>query len=141
MAKRIALTDHIAIDGVTFDSSSVRSVAFTSDDEQVPAGGFNASGQTEILPGQRTRSVTLEMFMDRTTGSVRQVLYPLHRDKSSFDFVWRADMNAAVSSQNPELRGTVKLPTWNEGATFGEVEVATLEFVSQSSNPLEFFET
>ena len=141
MAKRIALTDHIALDGVTFDSSEVRSVAFSSEDEQIDAGGFNTTGVVEFLPGQRTRSVTLEMYMDRASGEARQVLYPLHRDKTSFDFVWRADMNAVVSATNPELRGTVKLPTWNEGATFGEVEVVTLEFISQSSNPLEFYAT
>jgi len=141
MAKRIALTDHIALDGVTFDSSDVRSVAFSSEDEQVNVGGFNASGVTEFLPGQRTRSVTLEVYMNRATGSIHQVLYPLHRDKTTFDFVWRADVNASVSSTNPELRGSVKLPTWNEGAAFGTEETATLEFISQASNPLEFYAT
>lgn len=141
MAKRIALTDHIALDGVTFDSSDIRSVAFTSEDEQVDVGGFNANGVTEFLPGQRTRSVTLEVYMNRASTSIHQVLYPLHRDKTTFDFVWRADVNNTVSSTNPELRGSVKLPTWNEGATFGEAEVATLEFISQASNPLEFYAT
>lgn len=141
MAKRIALTDHIQIDGVTFDSSQVRSVAFASEDEQVDAGGFNADGVTEFLPGQRTRSVTLEFYMDRASGAMHQVLYPLHRDKTAFDFEWNADQNSSVSATNPELRGTVKLPTWNEGASFGEVEVATLTFISQASDPLEFYET
>jgi hypothetical protein len=141
MAKRIALTDYIEIDNVTFNVSDVRSVAFTSEDAQIDAGGFNADGETTILPGVRTKSVTLEFYTNRASGAMHQILYPLHRDRSSFDFSWRADQNAGASATNPELRGTVKLPTWNEGATFGDVEVTSLTFVSQADNGLEFYAT
>lgn len=141
MSKRVALTDYIELDNVSFSNGEVRSISFTSEDEQVPAGGFNPDGETEILPGLRTRAVTIEFYTDRASGAMHQVLYPLHRDRSSFDFVWRANQNASVSATNPELRGTVKLPSWSEGATFGEVETTSLTFTSVQSDGLEFYET
>lgn len=141
MGKRIALYDYFEIDGVQFDTGEVRSVAFSSEDEQVDASGFNATGNDETLSGKRAKSVTLEVFMKRDAGSVKDILYPLHRDRATFEFVWRADQNAGVSATNPELRGDVTLPTWAEGATRGEVEVATLTFISQGDAGLEFYDT
>lgn len=139
--KRIALTDYVAVDGVSFAAGFVRSVAFTSDDAQIDVSGFNATGTDEILAGSRTQSVTVEFFMTRANAEVHQVLYPLHRDKTIFDFEWRANQNAVASATNPALRGSVKLPSWVEGATRGDVETASLTFISDSSNPLEFYET
>lgn len=139
--KRIALYDKVTIDGVSFGNGFVRSVEFTSEDEQVDASGFNASGSDEILAGKRALSVTVEFFMTRASNEVHQVLYPLHRDKTIFDFEWYTNQNASVSSTNPALRGSVKLPSWTEGATRGEVETATLTFLSDPSNPLEFYYT
>ncbi len=139
--KRIALYDGFTIDGVSFDSGFVRSVSFVSDDEQIDASGFNATGDDEILAGKRTKSVTLEFFMTRASNEVHQVLYPLHKNKTIFDFAWIANQNAGPSATNPELRGSVKLPSWSEGATRGDVEVTSLTFISDPSNPLEFYET
>lgn len=139
--KRIALYDYIEIDQVSFASGFVRSVSFSSEDEQVDASGFSATGVDEFLAGRRTRSVTVEFFMTRAANEVHQVLYPLHRDKTIFEFVWRANQNAAVSATNPELRGNVTLPSWIEGATRGEVETASLTFISDSTTPLEFYAT
>lgn len=141
MGKRIALFDFVEIDSVDFSDGQVRSIAFTSEDEQVDASGFNATGNDETLSGKRTRQVEVEMFMDRDTGSVKATLYPLHRDRETFEFVWRADQNNPVSTTNPELRGQVTLPTWEEGATRGEVETATLTFISQGDAGLEFVDT
>lgn len=139
--KRIALYDSVSVDGVSFAAGFVRSVAFTSDDAVVDASGFNASGTDESLAGQRTQSVTVEFFMTRAANEVHQVLYPLHRDKAIFSFEWIANQNLGVSATNPALRGSVKLPSWAEGATRGDVETASLTFISDSSNPLEFYET
>lgn len=139
--KRIALYDYVEIDQISFASGFVRSIEFTSEDEQVDASGFSATGVDEILAGRRTRSVTVEFFMTRAANEVHQVLYPLHRDKTIFEFVWRANQNSSVSATNPELRGNVTLPSWTEGATRGEVEVASLTFISDPTTPLEFYAT
>jgi hypothetical protein len=133
--------DYIEIDNVTFNDSEVRSVDYSSEKEQIPAGGFNTEGVDTTLSGARTSTVTCEFYADNTSGAMWQVLYPLHRDDTTFDFSWRPDMNAAVSATNPELRGSVKLPTWAQTTTFGEVKIITLTFVSQASNPLEYYYT
>lgn len=141
MPKRIALYDGFEIDGVDFSDGQVRSVEFTSEDEQVPASGFNSSGNDETLAGTRARSVTLEVFIKRDSNETFQTLYPLHKNRSTFDFEWVANQNAGVSATNPALRGEVTLPTWTNGATRGEVEVATLTFLSQGDDGLEFYAT
>lgn len=138
--KRVALTDFVEADGVDI-SKWCNGVSFQSEDDQVDASGFNPDGSDDIIAGKRAKSVTLNIIQSRQSAGVRQVLYPLHRDRDEFDFVWRADSNAGVSATNPELRGSVTLPTWSEGATRGELETATLTLNSAASNPLEFYET
>src|SRR5690349_7409209 len=136
--KHICLTDYIELDNVGFTSSQIRSVEITSEDEQVDAGGFNAAGVTEYLPGQRTRQVTLEVYDDNAaTNGVMATLYPLHRDKSEFYFRWRKDGNASASSSNPEWRGLVKMYSWSESATFGEVGVTPVTLISSATGGLE----
>lgn len=137
----ISLYAYLEIDNVTFNASDVRSIEFTSSDEQIDAGGFNADGDTTTLSGQRTKSVTVEFYMNRAAGKVHQVLYPLHRDRSIFDFETRANMNNAVSATNQQLRGSARLPEWGETKTFGQVETLSLTFVSDISNPLEYYAT
>lgn len=141
MAKHSALFAYIELDNVSFSNGQVREVGFTSSDAQIDAGGFNADGDTEFLSGQRTKQVTMTFYMDRASGAVNQVLYPLHRDKTIFHLVYRENQNNAVGATNPELRGAVRLPEWAESATFGDVETLTLTFVSDISDPLEKYET
>jgi hypothetical protein len=141
MAKRIALTDYIEVDGVDL-SNFCRSIEFTSEDEQVDASGFNADGASEFLAGTRVRQVTCEFIMGRSAMEPHQVLFPLHDNKSSFDFVWRAETSVGVSASNEELRGTVILPSYGEGATRGELEVRSVTFVaSAATDPLTFYST
>lgn len=139
--KRIALTDYIEIDGVDL-SNNARSIQFTSEDERVDASGFNTTGAEEFLAGTRVREVTVEFIMTRGSQGVHQTLYRLHDERVEFDFVWRPNGEDMISATNEELRGTVILPQWNEGATRGELEVASLTFVaSDASDPLTFYAT
>jgi hypothetical protein len=138
--KRVALTDFIEADGVDI-SKWCNGVTFASEDDQVDASGFNPDGSDDIIAGKRAKSVTLGIIQSRQAAGIRQVLYPLHRDRSVVAFVWRADSNAGVGPTNPELRGNVTLPTWGEGATRGELETASLTLNSSATNPLEFYET
>lgn len=135
MAKRIALKDKIMCDNVDL-SNHARSFSFTSEHEQVDVSGFSSTGNDEFLAGKTTQSVTVEFFMDDASGSVWQTLYPLHRDRTSFDFSYRPDQTASVSATNPELSGTVKILSMPRGATRGEVEVATVTFVAADSTGL-----
>jgi len=141
MSKRIALTDEVFIDGVDL-SNFIRAITFTSTDDRIDASGFNDGGYSEFLSGARVDEVALDVMMGRGASEPHQVLWPLHRDKSDFDFTWKAQGGVAVSSTNPILRGTVTLPEYIEGATRGELEVQTLTFVgSDATDPLLFHET
>lgn len=141
MGKRIALKDYIEVDGVDI-SNYVRSVSFTSEDERVDASGFNSTGASEFLLGTRVREITLEIIMGRASNEPHQVLWNLHNARLSFDLVWRADSSNVVSTTNPELRGTVQLPTYGEGATRGELETASFTFIeADSTDPLTFYAT
>lgn len=141
MDKRIALTDQIYLDGVDL-SNSIRSLSFTSEDEQIDVSGFNDTGASEFLPGVRVRQVEMEVIVTRGTGEAWQVLYPLHRDQTQFDLRWLAHGEDSIGATNPELRGSVKLYGWQAGGARGELEVATLTFIaSDATDPLEFFAT
>ena len=138
--KRIALYDYVEVDGVDL-STFFHRIGFTSDDEQINVSGFNADGSDEILAGKRAKTVEADVWISDASNESKQVLYPLHRDKLVFDFVWRKNANNSVGATNPELRGSVKLPTWTEGASRGEGETTSLTFVSDPSNPLEWYAT
>lgn len=138
--KRVALYDYVECDGVEL-SKWCRGVTFTSTDDQIDASGFNATGSDDTLAGKRAQSVTLDIIMSRVSGGPHDVLAPLHFSRSEFDFVWRPDVNSAAGATNPELRGTVILPEYSEGATRGDLEVASLTLVGTSTSPLTFFET
>ena len=141
MGKRIALKDEITIDGVNL-SNYIRSVDFTSESEEIDASGFNDDGYSEFLVGANVRRITLEFIMGRASGEPHQVLWNLHQTNATFDLAWRADGSASVSSTNPELRGSVKLPNYAEGATRGELEVASMTFIAPlASAPLTFYAT
>ena len=140
MGKRIALTDYIEVDGVDLSYFAL-SVAFASDDALIDVSGFNATGQNESLAGVRVRTLTVDFGMGRGSNEPHQVMYPLHRDKSEFNVKWRADVNSGVSATNPELSGTVILPSYPEGAVRGAYETSTMVFQSQGDAGLEFSET
>lgn len=141
MAKRIALYDYIEVDGVNL-SNLARSIEFESEDEEVDVSGFNPTGASEFLQGQRTRAVTVEFYGSRGSNEVHQVVFPIHDARGTCDFVWRADVNSAVSATNEELRGTVRIPVYGEGATRGEAETQTIRFVEASaSDPLTYYST
>jgi hypothetical protein len=137
--KRIALNDYVEVDGVDL-STFFHRIGFTSDDEQIDVSGFNATGSDEILPGKRALSVEADVWVSDASNESKQVLYPLHRDRTVFNLAWKKS-RSSVSATNPELRGSVRLPTWTEGATRGEGETTALTFVSDPSNPLEWYAT
>jgi hypothetical protein len=141
MAKRLALTDYIEIDGQDL-SNLARSVEFESTDDEVDVSGFNPTGASEFLQGTRVRAVTIEFFVSRDANEVHQTVFPIHDARGTCDFVWRADVNSAVSSTNEELRGTVRIPVYTEGGTRGEVETTSIRFVeADADDPLTFHST
>ncbi len=143
MAKRLALTDYIALDGVDI-SNLVRALEFESTDEEVDVSGFNPTGASEFLQGTRVRAVTIECYVSRGANEIHQIVFPIHDARASCTFVWRADgaAGAVVSATNEELRGLVKIPAYTEGGTRGEAETTSVRLVEASATtPLTFYST
>lgn len=125
--KRIALTDSVVIDGVTYNNGEVRAIGSNFDHERVPAGGFNTTGTREELPGQTTREITATFYAGNDSTSPFKVLSVLFESKASFDIEWNKDGTA------PTCAGTVKIYTFPQGATFGELETFDVTFVQAPS--------
>lgn len=141
MAKRIALTDYIALDGVDI-SNLVRALTFNSEDEEVDVSGFNPTGASEHLAGTRVRSIDLECYVSRGANEIHQIVFPIHDSRATCTFVWRASQPDAVSATNEELRGLVKILTYSEGGTRGEAETTTIHLSEASAaTPLTFYST
>ena len=141
MAKRIALTDYVEVDGVDL-SNLCRSVEFESTDDQVDVSGFNPTGSSEFLPGNRVRQVTCEFYGTRGSNEVHQVVWPIHDGRLTCTFKWRALGESSVSATNEELRGLVKILSYPEGGTRGDAETQTVVFIQASATtPLTFYST
>lgn len=140
MSKRIALKDFIEVDHVDL-STFASAIQLHSDDEQVDVSGFNATGADEFLAGKRTQSVDVTFFGAYGAGEVHQTLYPLYRDRATFDFKWRPDQTAGVSATNPELSGVAQLLSYGPGATRGQADSFQVTFTAADENGFTFSET
>lgn len=140
MSKRVALKDLVEVDNVDL-SNFARSVAYSSEHEQVDVSGFSATGADEFLAGKTTQSVTVEFFGSYGSGEVHQTLFNLHQERTVFDFAWRPDQTVGVSATNPELRGSVQLLSYGPGATRGDAETFSATFTAADSDGLWFYST
>ena len=114
---------------------------YSSEHEQVDVSGFSATGADEFLAGKTTQSVTVEFYGSYGTGEVHQTLFNLHKNRSTFDFVWRPDQTAVVSATNPELRGVVQCLTYGPGATRGDADTFSVTFTAADEDGLWFYST
>jgi len=140
MSKRVALKDYVSVDGVDL-SNFARSVAYSSEHEQVDVSGFSATGADEFLAGKTTQSVTVEFFGSYGSGEVHATLFNLHKNRTVFDFKWRPDQTAGVSATNPQLEGSVQLLSYGPGATRGDADTFSATFSAADEDGLWFVET
>lgn len=124
MAKSLALTDRVEIDGSDL-SEFARAVNPTSEHTEVDVSGFNSTGKDETLPGNIAESVEVEFFW---CPEVHDVLYPAHRDRTIVTFEWNPDQNSGTSSDNPLLSGNVYVNTYSPSHTRGEGRPFTVLF-------------
>jgi hypothetical protein len=140
MAKRVALFDHVEVDGHDL-SQFCRSVEFSSEHEQVDVSGFTATGANEFLAGQTVQSVTCEFFGSYGSGEVHDVLYAIHAARTVVTFEWNPNQNLSVSATNPQLTGNVQVLSYSPGATRGEAETFSVTFTAADSAGLVFSDT
>lgn len=140
MSKRIALKDFISVDGVTL-SNFFSQIGFSSEHAQEDVSGFSESGNDEFLAGKTTQSVTGTVFGAYGAAETWDILWPLHRDKTVFAFVWRPDSSLPVSATNPEVRGNAQLLSWSAGATRGDVESFPVTFSAADADGFDYVTT
>ena len=132
MGKRVALKDHVTVDGIDL-SNYARSVRSSSEHEQVDVSGFSATGANEYLAGPTTQSLTVEFFGSYGAAEVHATLEPIHRTREIVPIEWRPDQTAPVSATNPQLEGNVQLFVYSPGATRGEVDTFEATFMAVDS--------
>ncbi len=140
VAKRIALKDYIEIDHVDL-SNFFSQFGFSSSDEIIDVSGFNATGTKENLTGDRTQELTGTVYGAYGSSETWAVLWPLHRDRTTFPIKWRVDGSNVVSATNPEVRGNALIPTWAPGATRGQADSFAVTFVAADSTGFYYSET
>lgn len=140
MSKRIALKDSVEVDSVDL-SNLARDVRLTSEHARVDVSGFSATGTDEFLAGSTAQSVAVEFYGAYGTGETHATLYPIHKDREVVLFQWRPDQTAVVAATNPELRGMVQILSYGPGATRGDADTYTVEFVAADEDGLAFFDT
>ena len=122
MAKRIALYDHIEVDGVDL-SNFARSVEF-----EVRARARSTSpastrpAPTSTWPGRPSSAVTVEFFGSYGATEVHADVYPIHATGSSSRLRLAAEPERRRLGDEPGAEGQRAVPTYSPAATRGEAE-------------------
>lgn len=132
MAKEIALSDKVTIDGSEI-SGFCRAATYSSEHEQVDVSGFTISGANEFLAGQTVQSITFEIFGGSGTHAL---LYPIHANREIVAIAWQPQ--GLIDAGREVLAGNAQLLTYAPGATRGEVRVFTATFTAADTAGLTF---
>ena len=134
MAKQAALRDKIIIDGTTFSAGEVSSVDPEDARSEQDASGFSTSGTDETIGGNRTQSITFEIFHTETTFAL---LYPIYRDAETVAISWQPD--GLVDSGRETLYGNSELVGFKVGAARGDIRKMTCRFVPADSSGFAYY--
>lgn len=139
-AKQPILDASIEVDGVDF-SNSANEVNVEASSAEHDVTGFQGGGYSEETPGLKTAVITINVFQDRSGGSIHQTCAPLYREGKPFLVVVKPD-DEEISATNPAQAMVGKLYKYNPvGAKVGEVESMTLEIKNGSRHGLKEFES
>lgn len=115
--KEIALYDKITVDGEDV-SNLFKSIAPDITDAEVDVSGFSVTGADETLQGNRTSTLTADIFY---TPEGHAILYPLFRDRVTFEVTWQPD--GLIDPTREVWHGNVKMFGYNPSATRGDARV------------------
>lgn len=132
MAKELALYDRVEIDG-TAVSNYVRAVETESENTEVDASGFSATGNDEKLAGTRVQSITFEIILGT---EMHALLWPIHRDRSVVPIEWQP--HGLIDLGRETLYGNAQLLTYPPGASRGELRVVSCRFTPGDSDGFDW---
>lgn len=127
--------DHVNLSNYGFN------IGTPSEKTETDVSGFNPNNTKEIIVGQREDRVVAQFTQDFASGGPHDTLKGLYYGDTTFPIKIRPT-SSAVGANNPELRGNVKLKSYNglSGALNARSEV-TAEFVPADSTGLVWYDT
>ena len=134
MAKQAALRDRIKIDGTTFSAGECSSVDPEDSKSELDASGFSTSGKDETLSGNRTQSITFEIFHTEATFAL---LYPLYNAGTVVAIEWQPD--GLVDTGRETLYGNAELVSFKVGAARGDIRKLTAKFVPGDDDGFSYY--
>lgn len=113
--RKIGSNDKVTIDG-TDVSNSFSQFTRISEDELIPAGGFNATGIAETLPGERTQRFEGTAWY---TEELALIAEPLYTARSSTLITWQP--NGLVDATREIYSGNCTITQFSPSSEFGAV--------------------
>lgn len=111
--RKTGSNDKVTIDG-TDVSNSFSSFGLSSEDEQIPVGGFNTTGVAETLQGARTQSFTGQAWYTEELGLIVQ---PLYTNRTTCLIAWQP--NGLVDATREIYSGNVRITSFAPSSEFG----------------------
>jgi len=138
--KQPILDAAIEIDGVDISNSS-NEVRIEISSAEHDVTGFQGGGYSEESTGLKTATATVQVFQDRSGGSIHETCKPLFDSGAPFPLVVKAD-DEEISAANPAMVMVAKLYKYTPiGAKVGEPESMTLELKNGSRHGYKEFES
>lgn len=134
MAKQSALRDKVKIDGTTFSAGEVSSADPEDAKSEQDASGFSVSGKDETIGGNRTQSITFEIFHTEATFAL---LYPIYSDGDVVAIEWQPD--GLVDTGRETLYGNAELVSFKVGAARGDIRKMTCRFVPGDDDGFDYY--
>lgn len=140
MGKFLLKDVYIELDGVNLSNYGFN-IDTPSEKTETDVSGFNPNNTSESLVGNRVDRITAQFTQDFASGGPHDVLRSLYYADTTFSIKIRPT-SASCSATNPELRGNVKLRTYNglSGALNARAEV-TAELVPADSTGVVWYDT
>lgn len=114
--RKIGSNDKVTIDG-TDVSNSFSEFGRVSEDDQIPAGGFNTTGVAEELQGQRTQRFEGTAWYTEELGAIVE---PLYTNRTTCVISWQP--NGLVDATREIYSGNCRITQFSPSSQFGAVQ-------------------
>ena len=123
MTEHVLDNAYLTINSVDF-SDHTRSVQITSNGDTLDISAMGTDSRV-FLMGLLNGQLACEFNDDLAVGSVDAILYAAHKARTAVAFAYR-QVNAAISTSNPELQGFILVNNYVIGGAVGTAAVKSL---------------
>lgn len=123
MSEHVLDDAYLTINSVDF-SDHTRSAQITSNGDTVDISAMGTEARVYLM-GLLNATLGCEFNDDLAAGSVDATLYAAHKARVEVPFAYR-QVNAAISTTNPELQGMILVNNYNIGGALGAAALKNL---------------